>query len=317
MESKFSYRNYYMEQKELDSFFEYLRIQKNYSVDTIASYREDLIEFLGFCNFHHYSYLNINYQNAKEYLLYLYEENHEKATTVSRKISCIRSFYRYLANQKIVSNESFSLLVLPKKEKRLPKYFEYSELEKMFLVPDCSTPLGQRDSVILEMLYATGVRVSELINIQIKDISISEKSIRILGKGSKMRKVYFNDVALRKMNNYIESGRKVLDMNQSPYLFLNRRGGKLTTRRVQQVLEEIIQKTSINKNISPHMIRHSFATHLLNEGCDLLSVQQLLGHESLTTTSIYTHITSNRLKDVYLKTHPRARKERKQDEINL
>lgn len=308
MESKFSYRDYYIEQQELDSFFEYLRIQRNYSIDTITSYKEDLKEFLGFCNYHHYSYLNINYQNAKEYLLYLYEENHEKATTVSRKISSIRSFYRYLSNQRIVSNESFSLLVLPKKEKKLPKYFEYSELEKMFLVPDCSTPLGERNSLILEMLYATGVRVSELVNIQIEDISTSEKSIRILGKGNKMRKVYFNDVTLRKMNHYIEHGRVIFNINQSSYLFLNRRGGKLTTRRVQQVLEEIIEKTSITKHISPHMIRHSFATHLLNEGCDLLSVQQLLGHESLTTTSIYTHITNDRLKDVYLKTHPRARK---------
>lgn len=308
MESKFSYRDYYIEQKELDSFFDYLKIQKNYSMDTITSYKEDLIEFLGFCNYHHYSYLNISYQNAKEYLLYLYEKNHEKATTVSRKISCIRSFYRYLSNQKITSNESFSLLVLPKKEKKLPKFFEYSELEKMFLVPDCSTPLGERDSLILEMLYATGVRVSELVNIQVEDISTSEKSIRILGKGSKMRKVYFNNVTLRKMNYYIDHGRKALNIEKSSYLFLNRRGGKLTTRRVQQILEEIIEKTSITKHISPHMIRHSFATHLLNEGCDLLSVQQLLGHESLTTTSIYTHITNDRLKDVYLKTHPRARK---------
>lgn len=302
------YRSYYMGCEHLENFLDYIKIQKNYSLDTRISYEEDLIEFLGFCNYHKFSYLDITYRDAKKYLLYLYEERKEKATTVSRKISSIRSFYRYLSNVRVVDNSSFSLLVLPKKEKRLPKFFEYNELKEMFQIPDCSKDLGQRDALILEMLYATGVRVSELVNIQLEDISLSNKTIRILGKGNKMRMVYFNDITLKRLKYYLENGRVNMNIKNSPYLFLNRRGGQLTTRRVEQILEEIIKKTAITKHISPHMIRHSFATHLLNEGCDLLSVQQLLGHESLSATSIYTHITNDRIKEVYLKAHPRARK---------
>lgn len=292
----------------LKKFLEYLEIQKNYSSDTIINYRKDLEEFLGFCISNDFSYLDITYPDAKKYLLYLYEEEQEKATTVSRKISSIRSFYRYLSKERISDNSAFSLLVLPKKEKKLPKFFEYSELQELFLVPDCSNPLGQRDALVLEMLYATGVRVSELVNIKIEDISFIDKTIRILGKGNKMRIVYFNSITLKRLKYYLEHGRVIFNTSGSAYLFLSRRGEQLTTRRVEQILNEIIQKTSINKKISPHMIRHSFATHLLNEGCDLLSVQQLLGHESLSATSIYTHITNDRIKDVYLKTHPRARK---------
>lgn len=310
--NKILYREQIDEKKKkemhLYSFLEYLNVQRNYSKDTITSYLEDLEEFLGFCLVYHYSYQEIKYLEAQKYLLYLYEEEKEKATTIARKISSIRSFYRYLAKEKICDNSSFSLLTLPKKEKRLPKFFEYSELEEMFVVPKEDTPQGQRDGLILEMLYATGTRVSELVNIKIDDISFSKMSIRILGKGNKMRMVYFNKVTFRKLQKYLEDGRKVFDTNKSPYLFLNRRGGKMTTRRIEQILEEIISKTSITKHISPHMIRHSFATHLLNEGCDLLSVQQLLGHESLTATSVYTHITNDRIKEVYLKSHPRARK---------
>ncbi|MCI8588991.1 MAG: tyrosine recombinase [Bacilli bacterium] len=310
MEKIESYRDYFVDRQHLKNFLEYLKIQKNYSKDTIISYEEDLTEFLGFCSYHHISYLKVNYKEAKKYLLYLYEEQKEKATTISRKISSIRSFYRYLSSRRITDNSAFSLLVLPKKEKKLPKFFEYSELKEMFAIPDLSNPLGQRNILILEMLYATGVRVSELVGIKIEDISFSEKTIRILGKGNKMRIVYFNEITLKRLQYYIENGRKSMDHKNLSYLFLNQRGGQLTTRRVEQILEEIIKKTSITKHISPHMIRHSFATHLLNEGCDLLSVQQLLGHESLRATSVYTHITNDRIKDVYLKTHPRAKKDK-------
>ncbi len=308
MNKNLLYRSYYIKCKHLEDFLDYIMIQKNYSFDTQVSYEEDLTEFLGFCNYHKLSYLDITYKDAKKYLLYLYEERKEKATTVSRKISSIRSFYRYLSNMRVIDNSAFSLLVLPKKEKRLPKFFEYNELKEMFQVPDCSSVLGQRDALILEMLYATGVRVSELVGIKLEDISLSNKMIRILGKGNKMRIVYFNDITFKRLKYYLENGRTTMNVKNSSYLFLNRRGEKLTTRRVEQILEEIIEKTSITKHISPHMIRHSFATHLLNEGCDLLSVQQLLGHESLSATSVYTHITNDRIKEVYLKAHPRAKK---------
>ena len=294
--------------KELTAFLAYLEVQKNYSVYTRNNYQRDIEDFLTFCNDRRISYLEITYPDAQSYLVYLYEEKKNQASSVSRKISAIRRFYQYLSNQNITQNSSFSLLKLPKKEKKLPKFFAYNELEELFCIPNQSTPLGQRDALILEMLYATGIRVSELVGIEIEDIHLTDKTIHILGKGNKERIVYFNQVTEKKKKKYLADGRKILNQEQLSFLFLNQHGGQLTTRGVEDILERIIQKTSLNKHISPHMIRHSFATHLLNEGCDLLSVQQLLGHESLSATSIYTHVTTDRLKEVYLHTHPRAKK---------
>lgn len=292
--------------KNLSKYLEYLEVQKNYSSYTILSYREDIEFYFEFCERENINYLKIDYNGAKKYLLYLYEKENEKATTVSRKISSLRSFYRFLANNQVVDNSSFDLLKLPKKEKKLPRYFEYNELLDLFDVPDINTPLGERNRLILELLYATGIRVGELVNIKVSDINLGEKIIYILGKGNKERIVYFNDVTLKYLKKYLNGGREKLNKNSSPYLFLNNRGEQITTRGIQDVLDKIIKKTSLSKNISPHMIRHSFATHLLNEGCDLLSVQQLLGHDSLSATSIYTHVTTDRMKEVYLKSHPRA-----------
>lgn len=294
--------------KELTAFLAYLEVQKNYSVYTRNNYQRDIEDFLTFCNDRRISYLEITYPDAQSYLVYLYEEKKNQASSVSRKISAIRRFYQYLSNQNITQNSSFSLLKLPKKEKRLPKFFAYNELEELFCIPNQSTPLGQRDALILEMLYATGIRVSELVGIEVEDIHLADKTIHILGKGNKERIVYFNQATANRLKKYLADGRKILNQKQLSFLFLNQRGGQLTTRGVEDILERIIQKTSLNKHISPHMIRHSFATHLLNEGCDLLSVQQLLGHESLSATSIYTHVTTDRLKEVYLHTHPRAKK---------
>lgn len=294
--------------KELINFLAYLEVQKNYSVYTRNNYQRDIEDFLTFCSERKISYQVLTYPEAQSYLVYLYEEKKNQASSVSRKISAIRRFYQYLSNQNIVQNSSFSLLKLPKKEKKLPKFFAYNELEELFCIPDQSTPLGQRDAVILEMLYATGIRVSELVGIEVEDIHLADKTIHILGKGNKERIVYFNQATANRLKKYLADGRKILNQKQLPFLFLNQHGGQLTTRGVEDILERIIQKTSLNKHISPHMIRHSFATHLLNDGCDLLSVQQLLGHESLSATSIYTHVTTDRLKEVYLHTHPRARK---------
>ena len=293
--------------KELMNFLTYLEVQKNYSVYTRNNYQKDIEAFLSFCSERKISYSTITYPEAQSYLFYLYEDKKNQASSVSRKISAIRRFYQYLSNQNLVQNV-FKYVSLPKKEKKLPKFFAYNELEELFCIPDQSTPLGQRDAVILEMLYATGIRVSELVGIELDDIHLADRTIHILGKGNKERIVYFNQATFNRLKKYLADGRKVLNQKQLSFLFLNQRGGQLTTRGVEDILERIIQKTSLNKHISPHMIRHSFATHLLNEGCDLLSVQQLLGHESLSATSIYTHVTTDRLKEVYLHAHPRARK---------
>jgi len=288
-----------------EKYLEYLEYQKNYSNHTIESYEKDIDEYLEYIKENNINLLKINYNDIKEYLKYL---NNKKDinSTISRKISALRGFYKFLQNNNKIENNPFALINLPKKEKKLPRFFFYNELEELFNTPKLNTPLGQRDRLILEMLYATGVRVSELVNIKIKDIS-SDNTIKILGKGNKERIVRFGDYCSEILKMYLNDGHYKLN-GSSEYLFLNNNGQKLTDRGVRYLLDKIISKTTIEKKISPHMIRHSFATHLLNEGCDILTVQELLGHESLTATSIYTHITNDRLKDVYFKTHPRAKK---------
>ncbi|MDD3242033.1 MAG: tyrosine recombinase [Bacilli bacterium] len=292
----------------LINYLDYLKVQRNYSKDTLINYGSDIVKYFEYCKSKNISYKDITYLEAREYLVYLYEGLNEKASTVSRKVSSLRSFYHYLKKNNVVDKNVFKLLNLPKKDKKLPVYFEYNELELLFEIPDINTNLGQRDILILELLYATGIRVSELVSINIEDINLGDNSILVLGKGNKERIVYFEDIAKEALERYLKYGRKELNVNKSSKLFINNNGGELTTRGVRDILDRIIKKTTMSKNISPHMLRHSFATHLLNEGCDLLSVQQLLGHESLTATSIYTHITNDRLKEVYYKNHPRAKK---------
>lgn len=291
--------------KYLSDYLEYLKYQKNYSDETIHSYSIDIEEFLDYINSECINICEVGYDVVKAWLINL-DERKNKSTTVSRKISSLRGFYKYLINNKVIDSNPFSLVSLPKKERHLPRFFYYNELEEMFQVPKLNTALGQRDRLLLEMLYATGVRVSELVNIKVSDINGEE--IRVLGKGNKERIVEFGDYAESILELYLKEGYKHLNIKKSEYLFLNNRGGKLTTRGVRYILDNIINKTTIDKKISPHMLRHTFATHLLNEGCDLLTVQELLGHESLTATSIYTHITNDRLKEVYFKCHPRAKK---------
>ena len=291
--------------KYLSEYLEYLKYQKNYSDETIHSYSIDIEEFLDYINSECINICEVGYDVVKAWLIHL-DEKKNKSTTVSRKISSLRGFYKYLINNKVMNSNPFSLVSLPKKERHLPRFFYYNELEEMFQVPKLNTALGQRDRLLLEMLYATGVRVSELVNIKVSDINGEE--IKVLGKGNKERIVEFGDYAESILELYLNEGYNSLNVKKSEYLFLNNRGGKLTTRGVRYILDNIINKTTIDKKISPHMLRHTFATHLLNEGCDLLTVQELLGHESLTATSIYTHITNDRLKEVYFKCHPRAKK---------
>lgn len=289
----------------IDDFCDYLLYERNYSKETIKSYRTDVVEYIIYLHDKSIDYLKVKYIDIKDYLIYLNDKENINST-VSRKISSLRTFYKYLVNNNMLENNPFLSVKLPKKERKLPRFFSYNELEELFNVPDLTTPLGQRDRLILELLYATGVRVSELVNIRCSDIR--NREIIILGKGNKERIVSFGDYADEILRLYLRDGYKKLNKKNNPYLFLNKNYTPLTDRGVRLILDKIISNTAINKNISPHMIRHSFATHLLNEGCELLSVQQLLGHESLSATAIYTHITTDRVKEVYYKTHPRAKK---------
>ncbi len=293
---------------ELEQYKDYLQYQKNYSLYTIENYYHDILEYLEWLGRESLSFLTVEYSDIRFYLMYLKDEKKDHNTSINRKLSSLRSFYKYLANEGKVKSNVFSFVNGPKKDKKLPRYFEYNELEELFSVPDRRTPTGQRDLLLLEMLYATGVRVGELISIKVSDINLSLRQIIILGKGNKERFVTYGEYCEDALKEYLSDGYLRLNIGNSPYLFLNHNGGVLTERGVRYILDQLIKKTEIHKKISPHMIRHSFATHLLNEGCDLLTVQKLLGHESIKATQIYTHVTTDRLKEVYYHSFPRAKR---------
>lgn len=298
-----------MKRKIVDDYLDYLCYEKNYSNNTIINYNDDICEYLDYIDSEGLDFRNILYSDIRFYLMYLKDTKKDNNSSIDRKLSAIRGFYKYLANNKVVKNNVFSLVSGPKKSKRLPRFFEYNELEELFDACDLGTSLGQRDRLLLEMLYATGVRVSELVNIKVSDIDEDGHSILVLGKGNKERYVTYGDYCSEILDLYLSDGYLKLNTNESCYLFLNNNGGNLTDRGVRYILDRIIKHTSIQKNIFPHMIRHSFATHLLNEGADLLSVQKLLGHESIKATQIYTHVTTDRLKEVYFRSFPRAKKD--------
>ena len=295
--------------EELNNYCDYLKYQKNYSEYTIISYKDDILEYLEFIEREALDFKSIEYSDIRFYLMYLKDEKQDNNTSISRKLSSLRGFYKYMANEGIVKSNVFSLVNGPKKSKKLPRYFEYNELEELFLVPDVNTPLGQRDLLLLEMLYATGVRVGELVSIKVSDIDMGRRNIIILGKGNKERFVTYGEYCEDILKKYLSDGYLSINQKNSEYLFLNNNGGVLTERGVRYILDQLIKQTEIQKSISPHMIRHSFATHLLNNGCDLLTVQKLLGHESIKATQVYTHVTTDRLKEVYYHSFPRAKKD--------
>lgn len=286
--------------KEVDNYLNYLNRELNFSFNTIDSYRKDLADFFCFVKKRKIDYLKLDRYDVREYLKYL-DEKKLKNSTIARRISAIRSFYNYLLNNKIVSNNIFNNIRNPKLEKRLPNYLSYEELAKILDSIDISSDIGLRNRLLIEMFYATGCRVSELINIKMVDINKSNRTIKIMGKGSKERIVYYGDYAADYLEKYLASGFN----KNSGYLFLNDKKEKLTVQEVEAIVHKLVLDLSLKTHVTPHTLRHTFATHLLNNGADIKSVQELLGHASLNTTGIYTHISSDRLKEVYLKTFDR------------
>ncbi|MBR4830178.1 MAG: tyrosine recombinase [Bacilli bacterium] len=298
-------------QKEIDNFIDYLKKQKNYSDYTINNYYKDLIDYSLFLDSHNLQFDKMDYKKCIDYLRYLDAKN-LKRTSISRKLSSLRTFYKYLVLNNKSDNNPFMLVSSPKKEKRIPKFINYENIEEIFKMPDINTEVGQRERVILEILYSSGVRVSELVSIKIKDIDFNEKTIVITGKGNKERMVSFGDYAKEAIELYIKDGRKkLLGDTDSEYLIVGHNKENLTTRRVEQIIDDIIKHTSIKLNITPHVFRHTFATHLLDQGCDLIVVQELLGHTSLSSTEIYTHVSNEQIRNVYLNAHPRSKRNMK------
>lgn len=290
----------------LNNFISYLTNNKRYSPYTITSYKKDTYDYLEFLKKNNIDIKNSNYKIVEEYSKYLYKKKLSKRS-IARKYSSIRTFYNYLEKKNILENNIFNLLENPKKEEKLPRFINEYELDKMFEISD-NSPKGQRDRLILEILYGTGVRVSELVNIKINDIDFNNNSIKVRGKGNKDRYVFYGKYCKEAINNYIKNGRiSLLNGQTCDYLLLNRFGKNISVVSIRKILNEIINKCSLDIKISPHVLRHTFATHLLNEGADIMHVKELLGHSSLSTTSIYTHVTNEKIKEVYYKTHPRAK----------
>lgn len=295
----------------VDEFIKYLKIERNYSKYTLKNYELDIIDFVNFCSDNNLNIYKVKYTDIKKYLINIYNKKY-KATSISRKISALRAFYKYLYDKELVDKNIFKYISLPKKEKRLPKYITNTDVDDIFNIPNINTPIGQRNRLILELLYGTGIRVSELCNIKLQDINYEERSIRILGKGSKERIVLYGKPCEEMLKKYIEDGRNLLlNGKNNNYLIvgMNKKEKGITTRSIELIIDDIIKKAALNKNVTPHTLRHTFATHLLNEGCDILIVKELLGHSSLDTTGIYTHVSNERLRKVYLDSHPRAKKD--------
>lgn len=294
-----------MIEKHIKNFIKYLKNEKRYPDTTITSYQKDLDNYYSYIKLKKINYLTINKEEIRNYLKYLDELKYSK-TTISRILSTLRHFYQYLMTEKVVQVNMFKLIKNPKKDKKLPNFLQGDELQKIFDSIDLETPLGIRNRLIVELLYATGLRVSELTNLKLDNIDLSNKEIRVLGKGSKERIVYFGDYAKKYLLLYLESSRpQLINKNRTNILLLNNNGEPISSRGIELVIDKVVKDASLKHNISPHVLRHTFATDLLNNGADLKSVQELLGHSSLSTTQIYTHITNERLRSVYLKSFPR------------
>lgn len=274
-------------------YLSFLKKNLNFSDNTIISYQSDLDDFFSYLEKNKINYKNINKEDVTSYLKYL-DEKKLSNQTVSRKISCLRSFYNYLEKEKMVNENIFKNIRNPKIRRKLPNYLSYEELRIIF---DSIDDLEKR--LIIEIFYATGCRVSELINIKIQDIDFTKNTIRIYGKGSKERIVYFGEYAREYLDKYLRKQEK------SKYLFTTKKKEKYTVNEVERIIKDIVKNLSIKTHVTPHTLRHTFATHLLNNGADIKSVQELLGHSSLNTTGIYTHLTNERVKEVYLKTFDR------------
>lgn len=295
-----------------NKFLSYLENEQNYSINTIKSYRNDLTNFLNFLNKLNVFNLNeIDYFLLREYLVELHKKKYS-ARSVNRALSTLRSFFNFLQNEGYIKENPLFLINYQKVGKRLPVYLHSEEIEELLNVPNKNTPLGFRNFLIIEILYSTGIRVSELINIKIKDINFEDMVIKIFGKGSKERYALFGVVLKNAILKYLKYFRMELLQNKTnDYLLLNKNGNQLTDRGIRLIIDNIVKRSGIKKNISPHTIRHTFATHMLNNGADLKIVQELLGHSNLSTTQIYTHVSNIYLKKIYEETHPRALKEEK------
>jgi len=295
-----------MDDQLIDSFINYLRATKTKSENTTKAYAEDLSQFLEYLKEKKLSepvLINVNHLHIRGFLAYLTDRKLSKRT-IARKLSTLRSFYKYLTVEGLTKQNVAKAVHAPKTSKRLPLFLYPQEIEALLSAPN-NDILGIRDRAILELLYATGMRVGELVSLKTSDINFGANFIVVFGKGSKERIVFFGQKAAESLEEYLKKSRPYLVKNiECDSLFLNKNGTTLSDRSVRRIIEKYVKVAALNSHISPHTLRHTFATHMLSNGADLKTVQELLGHSSLSTTQIYTHVTKDRLKEVYDKTFP-------------
>ncbi len=290
------------------NFLDEEKLEKNYSKLTIDGYYRDLSIFLEYLNENNISSYNaVDYKDIRLYINYLYDLKYTNKT-ISRHISSLRSFFKYLKKENIIDNNPMLLISNPKLDKKLPKYLNFDDTEKLLNAFDNKNYVSIRNSLILEILYSTGIRVGEITNIKVSDISISNETIKVIGKGNKERIVYFGSRCKNLLNLYFKESYNELNKNNIDYLLLSKTGKKINEREIRTIVDEAAIIAGIKIKISPHVLRHTFATHMLQDGADLRSVQELLGHENLSTTQIYTHLTNEKIRNIYLNAHPRARR---------
>jgi integrase/recombinase XerC len=292
--------------RKLSEFLDYLRYERNASAHTIAGYRRDLGQFLYYIEARESSLRKVDHVLIRGFLAQLHERKLKKSTS-ARKLAAIRSFFRYGVKRKWFADNPARMVATPKQEKHVPSFLSEQEMATFLEVPQSGRPLDLRDRAILELLYASGIRVSELVGINLEDISLRERLIRVRGKGKKERLVPFGRVAAECLTDYLRVRPELVqDRVGETSLFLNYQGRRITPRSVERIVDKYIRRTAVRRKISPHSLRHSFASHLLGRGADLRAIQELLGHESLATTQKYTHLNLGQLMEVYHKSHPRS-----------
>ena len=304
-------------QEVLNRYIDYMKAGRNASPYTVRTYYNALVgnnirgTQKGFFPFLMMKKINslekVDKQTLRDYIMWLMDQKVAK-TSITCKLSAIRSFYGYLQKEGMIQENPLEKISSPKQDKKLPSYLTHDEMNKYLTIPDTSTPEGQRDRAILELLYASGLRVSELVHLKLSQIDLSTHEIRVIGKGSKERLVLMGKPAAEALITYLGQARpKLLGNKKTDAVFVSRYGKCLIERRIQKIVKQYAKKMGMTKRVHPHTIRHTFATHLLDGGADLRVVQELLGHASLTTTQIYTHVSKTQAKKVYLAAHPFAK----------
>lgn len=287
----------------LKKFLEYLEHQKNYSENTLKAYDTDITQFIRFLRKKRKkAFKEVEYKDFIGFLSYLKAEDRYTEKSISRKVASIKAFFKFLAKRKLISVNPALLLYTPKVPEKLPSFLSEEEVIKIIQAPSGNSWQMLRDKAIIELLYSTGIRVGELTSLAIKDINFLEETVKITGKGKKERVAPVGAPAIKALTEYLE----IRPSGQTNYVFLNKYGKPLTARSVERLVEKYTKKAGIGKKVTPHTFRHSFATHMLERGADLRTVQELLGHERITTTQIYTHLTLEKLREFYNKAHPRA-----------